>query len=63
MNSIWRFYRDEKQQWRWQCLSASRVLMSESTSAHKQYDDCLADAHTHGYVFHPSQAKLVRMRS
>ena len=61
MNIIWRFYLDEKRQWRWQRLSAARVLISESPQSHTQYDECLADAHLHGYVFHPSQPKLTGM--
>jgi hypothetical protein len=62
MNLIWRFYLDEGRQWRWQQLSPSREVVGESAKAHKDYERCLADAGHQGYVFQPSQAKLVQAR-
>jgi hypothetical protein len=60
MNAVWRFYMDPERRWRWQQLTASRELVLESRAAYKEYDDCMNDARTHGYVHQPS---LPRMRS
>ena len=57
MNTIWRFYLDEKRQWRWQQLSVSRAVISESTGAFKAYEACLASAQEEGYVYVPSKTK------
>jgi hypothetical protein len=62
MNSIWRFYVDQDQLWRWQCLSADRSVLSESALAYKNYDGCVANAQAQGYVFQPSHAKVIRRR-
>lgn len=63
MSSIWRFYKDQDRQWRWQCLTIDRTVIAESRAAHKQYDECIADAQGKGYVPAPSQPKLIRKRS
>lgn len=60
MNFIWRFYVDPDHRWRWQRLSSDRSVVAESRAAYKEYEGCLANAKDEGYVFHPSQAKLVR---
>lgn len=60
MRSIWRFYVDPDQQWRWQRLAADRAVIAESSVAYKEYEGCLANAESEGYVFTPAQAKLPR---
>lgn len=60
MNLIWRFYTDQDQRWRWQHLAVDRTVIEESRTAYKVYEECLADARDKGYVFQPSQARLVR---
>lgn len=59
MNTIWRFYVDEKHLWRWQQLSVSRTVIAESTGAHKGYDACVADAAGQGYVFVQAKTKAL----
>jgi hypothetical protein len=63
MSAIWRFYMDQDRRWRWQRLSTDRMVISESRAAYKEYEGCLANAKHEGYVFHPSQAKLVKANS
>lgn len=63
MNSIWRFYVDQDRRWRWQKLSVDHALIAESRAAYKEYEGCLANAQDEGYVFEPSQARLVRAHS
>ncbi|OGA37596.1 MAG: hypothetical protein A3G24_08330 [Betaproteobacteria bacterium RIFCSPLOWO2_12_FULL_62_13] len=63
MSSIWRFYKDQDRQWRWQRLSIDRAVLAESRAAHKQYDECVADAQGKGYILQPSQPKLIRKYS
>ena len=58
VNLIWRFYTDDNQRWKWQQLSVSREVITESNAAYKEYEGCVADAKSKGYVFHPSQARL-----
>jgi hypothetical protein len=58
VNLIWRFYTDDNHRWKWQQLSVSREVITESNTAHKEYEACVADAKSKGYVFHPSQARL-----
>ena len=58
VNLIWRFYTDDNHRWKWQQLSVSREVITESSSAYKEYEGCVADAKSKGYVFHPSQARL-----
>jgi len=58
VNLIWRFYTDDYQRWKWQQLSVSREVITESSTAYKEYEGCVADAKSKGYVFHPSQARL-----
>lgn len=60
-DEIWRFYRDLDHRWRWQRLSAERLLISESGSGYAEYEGCLANAKEEGYVFLPSQDKLARI--
>jgi hypothetical protein len=59
MNYIWRFYTDESQHWKWQQLSASKEVISESAEGYKNYEACLVDAKNKGHVFQPSQVKRV----
>ena len=59
MNLIWRFYTDDKQRWKWQRLSVSREVITESHAAYKEYERCVADAKDNGYIFQPSQARLM----
>ena len=58
MNLIWRFYTDDNHCWKWQQLSVSREVITESHAAYGEYEGCVADAKSKGYVFHPSQARL-----
>ncbi|MBI4193659.1 MAG: hypothetical protein HY526_01130 [Betaproteobacteria bacterium] len=60
MSSVWRFYKDQDRHWRWQRLSIDRAVIAESRAAHKNYDDCVADATGKGYVHQPSQPRLIR---
>ena len=62
MNSIWRFYKDESRQWRWQQVSVSRVVLSESSRAYPAYEACVANAEEQGYVYVPSKVKPARPR-
>lgn len=57
MNTIWRFYIDENRQWRWQQLSVSRAVISESAGAFKAYEACIAGAQEQGYVYAPGTEK------
>ena len=56
-NLVWRFYTDAKHRWKWQHLTVLQEVVSESAKGYKRYEECLADAKEHGYVFQPSQAK------
>jgi len=60
MNSVWRIYRDEDHWWRWQRVSTDRVVLAQSRTRFSEYDRCLADAESNGYLFQPSQSKRVR---
>ena len=55
VNLIWRFYRGDDRQWRWQQLSVDRGVISDSPSAHPDYEHCLADARQQGYVYQVPQ--------
>jgi hypothetical protein len=59
MNTIWRFYVNEKRQWQWQQLSVTREVIAESSNAYKAYEACVADATEQGYVFVPAKTKPV----
>jgi hypothetical protein len=56
-NLVWRFYMNAQHRWRWQHLSVQGEAILESAKSYKKYEDCLADAKDHGYVFQPSQPK------
>ena len=58
MNLIWRFYTDDLRRWKWQQLSVTREVITESHTAYVEYEGCVADAQSKGYVFHPSQVRL-----
>jgi hypothetical protein len=58
MNLIWRFYTDELHRWKWQQLSVAREVITESLAAYGEYEVCVADAQSKGYVFHPSRVRL-----
>ena len=58
VNLIWRFYTDDDHRWKWQQLSVGREVITESNMAYKEYEGCVADAKSKGYVFHPSRARL-----
>lgn len=60
MNYIWRFYLDHDRRWRWQRLSADRVLIAESRTAYKEYESCLTSARNEGYAYQPSQEKRIQ---
>jgi len=62
MKPIWRFYVDRDGQWRWQCLSVDQSVLSESALAYENYDGCVANARSQGYIFHPSHEKSIRRR-
>jgi uncharacterized protein YegP (UPF0339 family) len=59
MNIIWRFFRDEAKQWRWQQLKVNREMIAES-QGFKLYEQCIADGEKNGYLFHASQEKTRR---
>ncbi|MGH8667527.1 MAG: hypothetical protein ACREUX_25005 [Burkholderiales bacterium] len=63
MNSIWRFYKDESRQWRWQQVSVSRVVLSESSRGYAAYEACIADAEGQGYVYVAPKDKPARPRA
>ena len=48
MNLIWRFYRDDHRQWRWQQMTAGQEIVTESPAGHADYDHCVADARKRG---------------
>ena len=50
VNYIWRFFADPDHTWRWQCLTVDHAVISESKAAHKDYEECVADAQKKGYV-------------
>jgi len=60
MNLIWRFYRDDGRQRRWQRLSADRTVIAESNMGYTDYEVCVVNAQGKGYVFHPTQLKTTR---
>jgi hypothetical protein len=62
MRGIWRFYLDERAQWRWQRLSTNKVVIAESQVAFADYKQCVEDAHGKGYLLDSAEAKLKRMR-
>jgi hypothetical protein len=57
MRPIWRFFRDEANNWRWQKLSDERAVSAESRSSFPSYDICVADANHRGYVFEDAQRR------
>jgi hypothetical protein len=60
VNAVWRFYLDPDGKWRWQRLTIHQVVISESHSAYKDYEGCVADAQKKGYVFQTSHAKRIQ---
>jgi hypothetical protein len=56
-NLVWRFYTNAKHRWKWQRLSVQGQALLESDKSYKKYEECLANAKDHGYVFQPSQPK------
>jgi hypothetical protein len=56
-NLIWRFYLGPKHCWKWQHLSVRGEVILESAKAYKKYEECVANAKDHGYVFQPSQPR------
>jgi hypothetical protein len=54
MNVIWRFYRGEDREWRWQQISIARGVVADSASGYPDYENCLADAREQGYVYQGS---------
>ncbi len=56
-NLVWRFYMNAQNRWRWQHLSMQGEAILESAKSYKRYEDCLANAKDHGYVYQPSQPK------
>lgn len=57
MNTIWRFYKDQNQHWKWQRLTVKHEVIAESSAAYQDYESCLADAKDKGHNFQPSQTK------
>jgi hypothetical protein len=62
MNLIWRFYRDEHRQWRWQQRSIGGDIIADSTTGHSDYESCMADAKGKGYDFQPAQPGRTQVR-
>jgi hypothetical protein len=60
MRTVWRFYVGDDRRWRWQQLTPSQVVISESRSSYAEYDGCIAAARNSGYEFHASQARAAR---
>lgn len=60
MSSIWRFYQDQDRRWRWQRLTIDHSVIAESRAAHKQYEECIADATGKGYIVEAAQPRLIR---
>ena len=56
-NIIWRFYADRNQQWRWQRLSVQGDVISQSVRSYRDFDGCVSDAETSGYMFRPAQPR------
>jgi uncharacterized protein YegP (UPF0339 family) len=62
MNLIWRFYLDPNQQWRWQHLAFNHDVVAQSPNGYNEYERCVENAVTQGYVFLPSQPTLAKAR-
>lgn len=62
MNLIWRFYVDPNQQWRWQHLAFNLDVVAESPNGYKEYEHCVQNAITQGYVSLPSQPMRAKAR-
>jgi len=52
---VWRFFVGDDGRWRWQTLTAGRVVLSESESSYTEYDACMAAAAKKGYLFESAQ--------
>ena len=44
----WRFFQDAKARWRWKYMMNGKAV-AQAYEAFAKYDDCVADARTHGY--------------
>jgi len=58
MRGIWRFYVDAYARWRWQRLSVNKVVTAKSTVGFADYEQCVDDARSKGYLLQSNQAKL-----
>jgi hypothetical protein len=62
MNLIWRFYLDPNRQWRWQQLAFNLDVVAESPKGYKEYEICVENAQSQGYVYLPSQTTQAKAR-
>ena len=44
----WRFFQDEDARWRWKYMMNGKAV-AKAHAAFAAYEDCVADARTHGY--------------
>jgi hypothetical protein len=44
----WRFFQDAHARWRWKYMMNGKAV-AQAYEAFAKYDDCVADARTHGY--------------
>ena len=58
MDLTWHFYANAEGMWRWERLSADKVVVESSAAVYDDYDACIADAQKHGYRY--SLAKSTR---
>lgn len=58
MDLTWHFYANTERMWRWERLSADKVVVERSATVYDNYDACVADAQKHGYRY--SVAKSTR---
>jgi len=57
VSTVWRFYVDQHRKWRWQRLTTGQVVISESPTGYKDYEECLVAAQRAGHVFQSAQPK------
>ncbi len=57
MNTVWRFYRDKRNQWHWQELTVTHTVVRESDKSYASYDVCIAAAKKSGYEFQAAHEK------
>lgn len=60
MAVAWRFYVDDRGEWKWQQFGEDRRVLADSRGSYAAYDACVRNATSRGYVYAPSQPRLPR---